>query len=77
VPIASVKYNANGSGSRTLKTGQVVSGTWRFTNPQQTQMEVVGPDGTSRWVIVELNDRIYRKVNMDTGVEFIHRPIVE
>jgi hypothetical protein len=76
-PIASVKYNADGTGSRKLKNGQVVNGSWKFMNPQQTQVEVNGPDGTSRWVIVEFNERIYRKVNMDTGVEFIHRPISE
>lgn len=73
-PVSYVKYNADGSGTRTLKDSQVVSGSWRFINPQQTQIEVQGPEGPSRWVIIELNDRIYRKANMDTGVEFIHLP---
>jgi hypothetical protein len=35
---------------------------------------VHGPEGTSRWVIIEINERIYRKANMDTGVEFVHLP---
>jgi hypothetical protein len=73
-PIKSVKYNSDGTGSRTLRDGSVVTGRWHFINPEQTQVEVVGPEGTSRWVIVELNEHIYRKVNMDTGVEFIHLP---
>lgn len=77
LPIASVKYNPDGSGTRTLKNGQTVNGTWRFLNPQQTQVEVSGPDGTTRWVIVEFNERLYRKVNMETGVEFVHRPIMK
>lgn len=73
-PVVFVKYNADGSGTRTLKDGQTVSGSWRFINPQQTQIEVTGPEGNSRWVIIELGERIYRKANMDTGVEFIHLP---
>jgi hypothetical protein len=73
--IASVKYNADGTGSRTLRSGQRVEGRWRFINPEQTQIEVQGPEGTSRWVITELGDTIYRKANIDSGVEFIHLPL--
>lgn len=73
-PVVQVKYNEDGSGSRVLRDGQTQSGQWRFLNPEQTQIEVQGPEGTSRWVITELNERIYRKVNIDTGVEFIHLP---
>jgi hypothetical protein len=73
-PIATVQYGSDGSGTRTLRDGRTVAGRWRFLNPEQTQIEVQGPEGVSRWVIVELNDRVYRKVNVDTGVEFIHRP---
>ncbi len=73
-PVASVKYDADGTGSRMLRNGSRVAGTWRFTNPEQTKIEVHGPEGTSRWIIVELSDRLYRKVNVDTGIEFIHVP---
>jgi hypothetical protein len=73
-PVAFVKYNADGTGTRTLKNGQIVSGSWRFINPQQTQIEVNGPEGLSRWVIMELSEAVYRKANMDTGVEFVHLP---
>jgi hypothetical protein len=73
-PIAAVRYGSDGSGTRTLRDGSTVAGHWRFANPQQTQIEVFGPEGASRWVVVELNENIYRKVNVDTGVEFIHRP---
>ena len=73
-PVAFVKYNADGTGTRTLRNGQIVSGSWRFINPQQTQIEVNGPEGLSRWVIMELSETVYRKANMDTGVEFIHLP---
>jgi hypothetical protein len=73
-PLALVKYNADGTGTRTLKNGQIVSGSWRFINPQQTQIEVNGPEGSTRWVLIELTETVYRKANMDTGVEFIHLP---
>lgn len=73
-PVASVRYNADGSGTRTLRDGTQVTGQWRFLNPQQTQIEVQGPEGVSRWVILELSDSVYRKANLETGVEFIHRP---
>jgi hypothetical protein len=74
-PVVEVRYEADGGGSRKLRDGALVRGRWRFVNPQQTQIEVEGPEGTSRWVIVELDDHVYRKVNIDTGVEFIHRPV--
>jgi hypothetical protein len=73
-PVVSVKYNADGSGTRSLRDGGQIVGRWQFMNPEQTKIEVQGPEGTSRWIIVELNERIYRKVNLDTGVEFIHVP---
>ncbi len=73
-PVVSVQYSSDGTGTRTLRDGRTVHGTWRFLNAEQTQVEVQGPEGASRWVITELNDRIYRKVNMDTGVEFVHVP---
>lgn len=73
-PVVSVKYNADGSGTRTLRDGSTVNGSWKYMNPEQTKIEVQGPEGISRWIIVELNERIYRKVNLDTGVEFIHVP---
>ncbi|WP_298835055.1 hypothetical protein [uncultured Piscinibacter sp.] len=73
-PIVSVRYASDGSGTRTLRDGSTVPGRWRFANPEQTQIEVVGPEGSSRWVIVELNANVYRKVNVDSGIEFIHRP---
>jgi len=74
-PVVQVRYHADGSGSRTLRDGSVVSGRWQFLNPQQTQIQVDGPEGRSRWVVVELSDRLYRKVDIDTGVEFIHLPL--
>jgi hypothetical protein len=73
-PVQSVKYDPDGNGSRKLRDGTVISGQWRFLNAEQTQIEVKGPEGASRWVIIELNDKIYRKANIDTGVEFIHLP---
>ena len=73
-PVVQVQYHADGSGSRTLRDGSVVTGRWQFLNPQQTQIQVDGPEGASRWVVVELNDRVYRKVDIDTGVEFVHLP---
>lgn len=73
-PVLSVKYDADGSGTRTLRDGRVVQGRWKFLNPEQTQIEVQGPEGTTRWVILELSERLYRKANIDTGVEFVHVP---
>lgn len=75
-PIAQVQYRRDGTGIRTLRDGRVVEGRWRFLNDSQTQVEVTGPEGSSRWVIVELKESLYRKVNIDTGVEFIQRPVV-
>lgn len=73
-PVVVVQYHADGTGIRTLRNGDVVGGRWRFINPQQTQIEVEGPEGTSRWVIIELSESVYRKANLDSGVEFIHVP---
>jgi len=73
-PLVEVRYAADGSGTRRLRDGQLVTGSWRFLNAAKTQMEVVGPEGASRWVLVELNEQVYRKVNLETGVELVHRP---
>jgi hypothetical protein len=73
-PVTQVKYNVDGTGTRTLRDGTTITGSWKFLNQQQTQIEVAGPEGTSRWVVTELTDKIYRKSNIDTGVEFIHLP---
>lgn len=73
-PIVGVFYGADGTGTRTMRDGRTIAGQWRFINPGETQIEVQGPEGTTRWVVVELTDTVYRKVNVDTGVEFIHRP---
>jgi hypothetical protein len=73
-PVVEVKYNPDGSGTRLLRDGKTISGSWKYLNSQQNQIEVIGPEGVSRWIVVELSANIYRKVNMDTGVEFIHLP---
>jgi hypothetical protein len=73
-PVVQVKYNSDGTGTRVLRDGKTITGAWKYANPQQTQIEVTGPEGTSRWVVVELTASSYRKVNIDTGVEFIHLP---
>lgn len=73
-PVASVKYGADGSDIRTLKDGKQVPLTWRFINPAQTQLETVAPgaEGTQRWVVLELTDKVFRKANMETGLVVIH-----
>ncbi len=73
-PVVGVRYDPDGSGIRVLRDGRTVAGRWQFLNAEKTQVEVHGPEGVSRWVIAELNETVYRKVNVDTGVEFIHRP---
>jgi hypothetical protein len=73
-PVASVKYGADGSDVRTLKDGSQVPLTWRFINKEQTQLETVAPgaEGTQRWVVLELTDKVFRKANIDTGLVVIH-----
>jgi hypothetical protein len=73
-PVASVKYGSDGSDVRTLKDGKQVPLTWRFINPAQTQLETVAPgaEGTQRWVVLELTDKVFRKANMETGLVVIH-----
>jgi len=73
-PVASVKYGADGFDIRTLKDGSKVPLTWRFINKEQTQLETVapGPEGTQRWVVLELTDKVFRKANIDTGLVVVH-----
>jgi hypothetical protein len=73
-PVASVKYGADGSDIRTLKDGGKVPLTWRFINKEQTQIETVapGPEGTQRWVVLELTEKVFRKANIDTGLVVVH-----
>jgi len=73
--VEAIKYNADGTAWRKFQDGTVESGTWRFLNPEQTQIEVEMPKGTTRWVILELHDDVYRKANIENGVEFIYSPL--
>lgn len=73
-PLVSVRYLPDGTGTRTLRDGSIVAGQWRFLDEAQRTIEVAGPEGTSRWIIVELSPQLYRKVNLETGLEFIHIP---
>lgn len=76
-PVQRVIYNADGTGTRTLRDGRTVEGRWRFLDEAGLQIEVEGPEGVSRWIVVELGNQLYRKVNVETGMEFIHQPIGE
>ena len=72
--VDTVKYNDDGTAWRTFRDGRSEKGTWRFLNKEQTQMEVVLPQGASRWLILELHDDVFRKANLETGAEFIYSP---
>lgn len=75
LPLVSVRYHADGSGTRTLRDGRSVAGRWRFVDEAQNQVEVDGPEGVSRWVITELGEHRYRKTNIATGMEFVHEAL--
>lgn len=76
-PVALVRYLPDGTGWRRLHDGRTVPGHWRFLDETRTLIEVSGPEGLSRWLIVELDAHIYRKIDLETGVEFIHTPAAE
>ena len=74
--IKTAKYNADGSGTRELLDGKLISGTWKFLNPEKTEVEVSALGQTTQWQIVELNEAIYRKVLISNpSIEFIQKPI--
>jgi hypothetical protein len=74
--IDQVQYNADGSAWRTFTNGRRETGTWRFLNPEQSQMEVViPPRPATRWLILELHGDVFRKANLANGMEFIYLPV--
>jgi len=75
-PLVQVQYEPDGNCIRVLRDGSLVRGRWRFANSQQTQVEVEGPEGPTRWVIIQLDEHVYRRADIDTGLELIHRPVV-
>lgn len=73
--VDTVKYNADGTAWRTFQDGRKEAGTWRFLDAQQVQLEVSLPQGSTRWLILELHGDVFRKANLDNGVEFIYTAI--
>ena len=73
--VDTVKYNADGTTWGKFKDGRIENGTWHFLNKEQTQIEVTLPRGTTRWLIIELHDDVFRKANLDSGAEFIYSPV--
>ena len=67
-----VKYNKDGTGTRTLADGKVLQGTWRFLDPDQKTVETVAPTGTQTWEILELTPTAYRKRDMKSGMVIEH-----
>ena len=76
VGIKEGKYNRDGSGTRTLLDGTIVNGTWKFINEAQTQTQIEANGKISRWEIIELTEKIYRKRSLDDpSIEFVQTPI--
>jgi hypothetical protein len=73
--VNTVKYEADGTAWRKLTGGSVERGSWRFINKEQTQLEITTKAGKTRWLILELHGDVFRKANIDTGVEFIYSPV--
>jgi hypothetical protein len=73
--IASVTYNRDGSGTRTLADGRVLNGSWRFLDAAQTRVETTAPTGVQTWEILELTETAYVKRETATGVVIEHRPV--
>ena len=72
--VREVHYKRDGSGTRTLADGTIVAGTWHFLDAAQTIVETAVAGKRSRFRIVELTDAVYRKVDLETGVEIAHYP---
>ncbi len=74
--IKTAKYNADGTGTRELLDGQRIDGTWKFLNPEKTEVEVSALGQATQWRIVELNENVYRKVLLSNpAVEFVQTPL--
>ena len=74
--IKTAQYNPDGSGTRELLDGQIIGGTWKFLNPEKTEVEVLALGQTSQWRIVELSETIYRKVLLNNpSIEFVQKPL--
>jgi hypothetical protein len=72
--IASVKYNRDGSGTRTLADGRILNGGWRFLDAAQTRVETTAPTGVQTWDILELTESSYVKRETTSGIVIDHRP---
>lgn len=74
-PFVQAQYEPDGNCIRVTRNGSLVRARWRFANAQQTQVELEGPEGPTRWVIIQIDEHIYRKVDIDSGIEHIQRPV--
>jgi len=71
--VKQIKYNADGTGSRTMADGSVIPLGWRFVDPAQTRLETTSPRGTSEWEVLEVTPTLFRKRDLATGAEIVQR----
>ena len=71
--VKQIKYNADGTASRTMAEGSVNPLGWRFVDPAQTWLEMTSPRGTTHWEVLEVTATLFRKRDLAIGAEIVQR----
>jgi hypothetical protein len=73
-PVKAIRYMTDGTATSTLADGREIKSTWTL-DAQAQQLTINTPGvGESRWAILEVTPKVFRKRNVDNGVEAIQTP---
>jgi hypothetical protein len=73
-PIKAIRYASDGTAVSTLADGRDIKSTW--TLDAEGRLLVINTPGVgeSRWEILEVSPKIFRKRNLENGVEAVQTP---
>jgi hypothetical protein len=73
-PVKAIRYAQDGTATSTLADGREIKSTWTLdVQGQQLTLNTPGV-GKSQWTILELTPKVFRKRNLENGVESIQTP---
>jgi hypothetical protein len=73
-PIKAIRYASDGTAVSTLADGRDIKSTWTLDAEGRLLVIKTPGVGESRWEILEVSPKIFRKRNLENGVEAVQTP---
>jgi hypothetical protein len=73
-PVKAIRYAQDGTAVSTLADGKEIKSTWSLDAAGRVLAINTPGVGESRWEVLEASAKVFRKRNLDNGVEAIQTP---